>query len=393
MLVNNGLASQNFFIQFLFRSSFILSLSLFLQNFYSMRSLFEPLEFSNGSNMPNRFMLAPMTNTQSHEDGRLSDDEFHWLTLRAKGGFGLTMTCASHVQAIGKGFPGQLGIFGDEHIPGHERLASAVKTEGSLAVIQLHHAGIRSPQELIGESPVGPSIHEKSGSRALSTEEVVELRDSFITAAVRSKKAGYDGAEIHGAHGYILCQFLSPQYNQREDEYGGSLENRTRLIFEIIDGIRAACGTDFLLGLRLSPERFGMQIGEIKTICNQLIEGKRLEFLDISLWECFKEPEDEAYKGKTLLQHFTELDYGRTKLTVAGKLYSAAEAQQVLDAGVDFVTIGRAAILHHDFPEQVRQNPDFTMADLPVSKDYLKKEGLGDRFITYMERWPGFVKS
>jgi 2,4-dienoyl-CoA reductase-like NADH-dependent reductase (Old Yellow Enzyme family) len=336
-------------------------------------------------------MLSPMTNTQSHEDGTLSDDEFRWLTMRAQGGFGLTMTCASHVQAIGKGFPGQLGIFGDEHLPGHQRLAEAIRKAGSLAVIQLHHAGIRSPQELLREAPVGPSSHEKSGSRALTTEEVHQLRDDFIASAVRSKQAGYDGAEVHGAHGYILGQFLSSQYNQREDEYGGSLENRSRLIVEIIDGIRKQCGVNFLLGLRLSPERFGMQIGEIKEFCGQLIDDNQLDFLDISLWDCFKEPEDEAYKGQTLLEHFTEIDYKATKLTVAGKLYSAAEAQKVVEAGVDFVTIGRAAIVHHDFPEQVRQNPDFAMADLPVSRDYLRREGLGEAFLKYMERWPGFI--
>ena len=234
-----------------------------------MKTLFSPLAFTSGQQMPNRFMLAPMTNTQSNEDGNLSDDEFRWLTMRAQGGFGLTMTCASHVQAIGKGFPGQLGIFSDDHIPGHERLAAAIKKAGSLAVIQLHHAGIRSPQEIIGEAPVGPSRHEKSGARALTNQEVKQLRDDFIVAAARSQKAGYDGIEIHGAHGYILGQFLSKQYNLREDEYGGSIENRRRLILEIIDGVREQCGSQFLMGLRLSPERFGMQIKEIANILNK----------------------------------------------------------------------------------------------------------------------------
>ena len=152
----------------------------------------EALQFSCGLSMKNRFMLAPMTNSQSHEDGTLSDDEFHWLTLRAKGGFGLTMTCASHVQKVGQGFVGQLGIFDDIHIDGHRRLAAAIKSEGSLAVVQLHHAGIRSPEELIGQKPVCPSNNEETGARALSLDEVRELRDDFIRAAVRAKNAGYD---------------------------------------------------------------------------------------------------------------------------------------------------------------------------------------------------------
>ena len=92
-----------------------------------MSNLLSPLTFSRGPALKNRFMLAPLTNTQSFEDGRLSDEEFRWLTMRAEGGFGLTMTCASHVQEIGKGFPGQLGVFSDDHLEGLKRLSSKLK--------------------------------------------------------------------------------------------------------------------------------------------------------------------------------------------------------------------------------------------------------------------------
>ena len=357
-----------------------------------MRNLFDPVRFACGQTMRNRFMLAPMTNTQSHEDGTLSEEEFQWLTMRAKGGFGMTMTCASHVQANGKGFPGQLGIFDDSHIPGHTRLAKAILDEGSLAVVQLHHAGIRSPRELVEGGPVGPSIHEKSNSRALSLEEVHKLRDDFIQAGVRAQKCGYNGVEIHGAHGYILCQFLSSKYNARKDPYGGSLENRSRLIFEIIRGIREFCGPQFLIGLRLSPERFGMRLEEIKAVCKRIIEEGLVDFLDISLWDCFKEPEETEHQGRSLLEHFTDLDFKEVRLTVAGNIRTAANCHAVIDAGVDFVSIGRAGILHHDFPELVRANENFLPIALPVSEDYLKKEGLSDRFVKYMRRWPGFVK-
>lgn len=347
--------------------------------------------FPCGLNMKNRFMLSPMTNTQSHEDGRLSDEEYNWLTLRAKGQFGLTMTCAAHVQANGKGFPGQLGIFSDTHIAGHTRLAKEIKAHDSLAVIQLHHAGMRSPKELIGEAPVCPSAIERKGARALTLEEVKALRDDFIQAAQRSKEAGYDGVEIHGAHGYILGQFISPTINQREDEYGGSLENRSRILFEIVDGIRATCGKDFLLGVRLSPERFGMELAEIKTICQQLIDSEQIDFLDISLWDSFKMPEETEHQDKSLLEHFTDLDYKKVLLTVAGNIRTAQDVAKILDSKVDFVTIGRSAILHHDFPAKVIANPTFEPIELPVSPDYLEQEGLSEKFITYMRRWKGFV--
>lgn len=338
-------------------------------------------------------MLSPLTNTQSYEDGKLSHQELHWLTMRAKGQFGLVMTCASHVQFVGKGFPGQLGIYADEHIEGHQRLTAHIKAEGSLILTQLHHAGMRTPAELIGEAPVSASTSEKHGARALSLAEVHQLREDFIAAAVRAKTSGYDGVEVHGAHGYILTQFLSQKINKRTDVYGGSLENRSRLLFEVVDGIRDRCGEDFVLGVRLSPERFGMKLAEIKEVCQRFISEGKIDFLDLSLWDCFKLPEEEDHKDRSLLQHFTELDYQDVRLTVAGHIRNGQDVQKVLDAGVDFVTIGRAGILHHDFPVQVIHNPNFVPTPLPVSKAYLYEEGLSDKFIGYLGRWPNFVAS
>jgi 2,4-dienoyl-CoA reductase-like NADH-dependent reductase (Old Yellow Enzyme family) len=357
-----------------------------------MTYLFKPLSFKSGAVSKNRFMLAPLTNTQSHSDGRLSDDEYHWLTMRAKGGFGVTMTCASHVQANGKGFPGQLGCFSDDHHEGLTRLAEAIKAENSLAVVQLHHAGMRSPEDVIGEQPVCPSNNEETGARALTLDEVGQLKEDFVMAAERVKKAGFDGVEIHGAHGYILCQFLSPTINQRNDQYGGSLENRARIIFDIIDGIRARCGDGFLLGVRLSPERFDLRLGEILEISERLLSEAQIDFLDMSLWDSFKEPVEEAYQGRSLLSYFTELDRGDVRLGTAGKIHRPDDARRCLDAGVDFVTLGRAAILHHDFPQQMQKNPEFEPVKLPVTRDYLHSQGLGEAFVNYMAGWKGFVK-
>ena len=356
-----------------------------------MKNLNDQIKFPCGLTMKNRFMLAPLTNTQSHENGKLSDEEYNWLTMRAKGNFGLTMSCASHVQAIGKGFPGQLGIFGDEHIEGLKRLTDEIKSHDSLAVAQLHHAGMRSPEDIIGEQPVCPSDDEETNSRALSIDEVKRLRDDFIEAGVRAKKAGYEGVEIHGAHGYILCQFLSSDINKRDDEYGGNLENRSRIIFEIVDGIRDKCGSEFLLGVRLSAERFGIKLGESKEVCKKLIDTNKIDFLDMSLWDSFKEPVEEEHRGKNLLEHFTEIDFKDVLLTAAGNIRTGENVYRVLNNNVDFVTIGRAAILHHDFPLRVIENPNFEPIELPVSIAHLRKEGLSDKFIDYMGAWPGFV--
>ncbi len=352
----------------------------------------DQLQFVCGATMKNRFMLAPLTNRQSHEDGTISEDELHWLVMRAKGHFGIVMTCASHVQANGKGFPGQLGIFGDQHIPGHKRLTKQLHVYGSLAVIQLHHAGMRAPIELIDGNPVAPSNVEKYGARALTENEITDLKNAFIEASIRAQKSNYDGVELHGAHGYILSQFLSAEINKRTDQYGGSLENRARLLYEIVEGIREKCGSKFLLGVRLSPERFGMDIDEIKTICQVLSDAHQIDFLDISLWDSFKYPENKNYVQKPLINYFTELHLNKTKLTVAGNIKSASDVQAVIDMGVDFVSIGRAGILYHDFPKQVMNNPNFEPISTPVSESYLKHQGLGPEFIEYMKKWDGFVK-
>ena len=356
-----------------------------------MTALLDPLDFVRGPGMKNRFMLAPLTNCQSHEDGTLSDEEFHWLTMRAEGGFGLTMTCATHVQARGQGFPGQLGIFDDKHIEGHTRLASAIRRFGSLAVCQLHHAGLRAPADLIGETPVAPSDHEKSGARAMSAEEIGELVDDFVAAAVRCERAGYDGVELHGAHSYVICQFLSDEYNRRSDEYGGSLENRSRLLREIVAGVRARCRDDFMLGVRLSGERFGTKLQDMAQVAAELMASGRIDFLDMSLWDVFKEPEEPEMQGKRLVDYYTGLERHGVRLGIAGKIRTPEEAERALDMGVDWIMQGRAAILNHDFPLRYAADPRFQPTQLPVTPEYLAAEGVSPNFVEYLRRWEGFV--
>lgn len=353
----------------------------------------DPLPLNHGAAWPNRFMLAPLTNLQSHADGTLSEDEFHWLTKRAEGGFGATSTCASHVRERGIGFPGQLGIWSDSHLDGLKRLADKLNSEGTHSIVQLHHAGMRTPHDLISGAPECPSDNEETGAIALSADDVERLKDDFVAAAKRAERAGFQGVELHGAHGYLLCQFLSPEINRREDRYGGSLENRSRILFDLVERVRDECHDDFSLGVRLSPERFGVRLEEIVQVAQRLMTGAQIDYLDMSLWNVFKDPVDEACAGKPLLQYFTELDRGSVKLGAAGKLSTGADVRRALDSGLDFVIVGRSAILHHDFPRRVAQDPDFVPIELPVSADHLRDEGLGQPFIDYMSGWKGFVKA
>lgn len=356
-----------------------------------MTDLLAPMTLAHGPALKNRLALAPLTNLQSHADGTLSDDEFHWLTMRAKGGFALTMTCAANVQRIGQGFPGQLGVWGDHQLPGLTRLARQIRDDGSIAVAQLHHAGMRSPKEHIGEAPVCPSDNEETGARGLSLAEVEQLRDDFIAAAVRCEAAGFQGVELHGAHGYVLAQFLSGEINKRTDRYGGSLENRARIIHEIIDGVRARTGAGFSLGLRISPERFGLKLAEIVEVARGVLADGKIDYLDLSLWDYAKEPAEEEFQGRTLMSYFTDLPRGAVRLGCAGKIMTPADARTCLERGMDFVLLGRAAILHHDWPTKLAADPAFTPISTPVSVEHLRAEGLGPAFVKYMQTWKGFV--
>jgi len=356
-----------------------------------MTSPFDTVTFAHGPDMPNRLMLAPLTNQQSHPDGTMSDDEFRFLTMRAQGGFGLTMTCASHVQAVGQGFAGQMGIWSDDHLEGLTRLATALNATGTVSYAQLHHAGNRAPAAVIGTQPVCPSDDESTGARALTTEEVHQVVADFVTAARRAQQAGFHGVELHGAHGYLICQFLSAELNHRTDEYGGSLENRSRLLFEIVDGVRAACGEDLALAVRLSPERFGMRIAEIVEVYGRLVAGGKVDLIDMSLWDCDRVVDEPGFEGRRLIDIFAELPRGEVRLGVAGKIHDPADVQRVLDAGVDVPVLGRVAILHHDYP-RLLATEGFVPRRPPADAAVLHAEGVSPTFVNYLRNsFRGFV--
>ena len=354
--------------------------------------LSDPLPLKRGPAWANRITLAPLTNWQSHADGTLGDDEYHWLTMRARGGFGMVMTCAAHVQAGGQGFPGQLGAWSDAHLPGLARLAEGIHAGGGVSCLQLQHSGRRADVKLTGQPAVAPWDDAESGARALSSAEVQQLTQDFIRAAQRAEQAGFQGVELHGAHGYLLAQFLDGEKNQRSDGFGGAAAQRSRILFELIDGVRAATGPQFQLGLRLSPERYGITMAESLVLAQQMLMHGGLDYLDMSLWDCFGPPQDPAYADRPLIDHFAALARGATQLGVAGKIMDTATAQRCLDRGVDFVLIGRGAMLHHDFARRALADPGFSCIERPVSRAHLEAEGLGPAFLQYVaSTWPRFV--
>jgi 2,4-dienoyl-CoA reductase-like NADH-dependent reductase (Old Yellow Enzyme family) len=238
---------------------------------------------------------------------------------------------------------------------------------------------------------VCPSDDPSTGARALTTGEVEQVVVDFVAAARRAQTAGFHGVELHGAHGYLLCQFLSAELNHRTDRYGGDLDGRSRILFEVVDGIRAECGEEFALAVRLSPERFGMRIDEITELFGRLVDGGKVDLIDMSLWDVFAEPQNPAHHGPSLAEIFAALPRGDVRLGVAGKLYDPADVQRVLDLGVDVAVLGRVAILHHDWVRRAA-DPAFVARRPPVDADLLGAEGLSPAFVAYLAgTFRGFV--
>jgi 2,4-dienoyl-CoA reductase-like NADH-dependent reductase (Old Yellow Enzyme family) len=252
-----------------------------------MPTLFSELTI-RGLKLPNRVVVSPMCEYSS-EDGFANDWHFVHLASRAVGGAGLVFTEAAAVTAEGRITPQDLGIYKDEHISELSRIVRFIESQGSVAGIQLAHAGRKAstirpwsgngeiPKHEGGWIPVAPSAIRFSDSyplpRSLSAEEIHGITESFVTAAQRALKAGFRVVELHAAHGYLMHEFLSPLSNSRTDEYGGSLVNRARLLLETATAVRKVWPEDYPLFVRISSTEWvegGFGIDEAVVLAGQL---------------------------------------------------------------------------------------------------------------------------
>lgn len=207
----------------------------------------------NGISIKNRVALPPIVNFGwSNSDGKVSSKHIAHYERIAKGGAGLIIVEATSVNPTGRIFSYQLGIWDDYHIEGLCKIAKSVHKHGAKVIIQLHHAGLTT-RKSVADKAYGPSVDpENERSVELTREQIDELVNSFVIAAQRAHLAGYDGIELHGAHGYLLNQFASSAINHRTDEYGGNYENRLRFAHKIISGIREVTPPSFIIGYRMA---------------------------------------------------------------------------------------------------------------------------------------------
>ena len=345
--------------------------------------------------LKNRTVLAAMTNKQSHENGVLSEEEKKWLIRRARGDFAITTTAATHVTETGRGWHGEMGVWGDHHIPGLTDLANGLRQSGTVSLAQLFHGGMRAPKSINGVQPISASVNTEPGmdgiyTRALEDNEIKEMINSFADAAVRCEKAGFDGVELHGAHSYLICQFLGKITNRRDDEWGGDLEGRSRFLREIIKLIRERTDPNFLIAVRISPiiEKAGIYLDDSLELA-KILSKLEIDILHISCWDVFQEIESDS-KNKSLTKLFKDVIPESLPLISTGAVWTAKDAKYVFDEGADLVGVARVGIAHPDWPKYI-SDISYTPQKPPFSEAHLLEMDLSPAFVDYMRAWKGFV--
>ncbi|MEE8420014.1 MAG: FAD-dependent oxidoreductase [Dehalococcoidales bacterium] len=214
--------------------------------------------------LKNRIVMPPMVTRYGDDDGNVSERTLNYYEARARGGASLIIVEATFVHKQGHAFANQLGICDDSFLPGLSRLVEVIHRHGAKAAIQLHHGGRTARSVLSGLPPVAPSSLPIPGGempREITLPEISAAVTSFASAAVRARQAGFDGVEIHGAHAYLIDQFLSSASNQRRDDYGGSLPNRQRFLLEVIKAVKEAVGNDLTVWCRINGREYGVENG------------------------------------------------------------------------------------------------------------------------------------
>jgi 2,4-dienoyl-CoA reductase-like NADH-dependent reductase (Old Yellow Enzyme family) len=277
--------------------------------------------------------------------------------VRRSSALGLPIVEHCYISALGKIGPKQLGIFSDSLIPGFEKLAAGIHSVGAPAVVQISHAGAVATKKVIGETPVGPSTRDKT--RMLEKEEILQLVEDYADASDRAVKAGFDGVELHGAHGYLLCQFFTPLLNKRSDEFGGSLENRMRFPLMVTEQVRKRLGKDRLLLYRVGADDLapmGTHVEDAVAFALKLQEAG-VDILDVSGGMCNSMPRQLAQvKGYFIPQAEAVKKAVSVPVIGVGGITEPTFANQLVAEGkVDLVAVGRALLHDNEWAQKAAQ--------------------------------------
>ena len=348
--------------------------------------LFQPFHFDKGIQAKNRFFKSAMEEHLAI-DNRVSEPLINLYKVWAEGGTGVLLTGNVMVSANGKGAIEDVVVTDDSDIAMLKKWADAGKTNDSLMLMQINHAGKQAPKNAV-PNPVAPSAVPLKGMeafinppRALSEDEIHTIINQFATTAKVAEQAGFSGVQIHGAHGYLISQFLSPHHNRRDDAWGGSLDNRMRFLVEIYQAIRAATQPAFLVGLKLNSADFqkgGFSEQDSVQVVQKMAE-LGMDFIEISGGN-YESPAMMSPKQSTVQREAFFLDYAKkvravtqVPLIITGGFRSVKGMTDALASGdLDFIGIARPLAIVPDLPNRIAEH-DYQTVTTPRVKTGFKK--------------------
>lgn len=322
-----------------------------------MNKLFEP-GIINGMKLANRFVRSATWEGMAADDGSVTPKLTKTMVDLAQGGVGLIISGHAYILQEGQAGPWQLGIYKDQLINGLKTMANEVHEAGGIIVAQLAHAGAVARKEIIKQAPHVVSNYEglsKSPRHELTKDDIQKLVKAFADAAQRAKSAGFDGVQLHSAHGYLLNQFLSPAYNRREDEYGGSIENRARVHLEVYHAVRNVVGADYPVLIKINSEDYidnGLNLND-SIFASKLLADAGLDAIELSGGTMYSEKlipsrvginkeEKEAYFKEAAIAFKKAVD---VPLILVGGMRSLNVAEQTLKSGTaDYISMCRPFI-------------------------------------------------
>lgn len=365
-------------------------------------NLFNTFVFENGTVLKNRFVMAPMTTYSANDDLTLSIEEEKYFKARGKN-FGMVITQATAISKHAQAFKNQISIKDESYLPSMKRLAKAIKSGGAKAVVQLHHGGrmnalnLFDNQDIVSASAVKAERENATLPRALSNEEVYQLIDDFVNATKLAIKAGFDGVELHGANTYLIQQFFSPHSNQREDEFGGTLDKRMRFLLLLIDRVVKAkkqyADKVFIIGYRLSPEELenpGIRIEDTLELIKEL-NKKEIDYIHLSLGQYNQSSMRNKNDQEMIIKKIVNTSNVKPIIGV-GQIDDLEKAKDAYSLGYSLLAIGMASLADPDFVKHLENNikPKKTLDQLSLLPQALYERlhmwrGLEDRGFHFKE--------
>ncbi|ELW7691229.1 NADH-dependent flavin oxidoreductase [Escherichia coli] len=327
-------------------------------------SLFSPFMLTEKIKLRNRIVMAPMTTWSANPDGTISEQELEFYKRRSQN-VGLVITGCTYVTPSGIGFTHEFAAYDDRFINSLEKLAAAAKSGGAPAILQIFHAGNKAIPELVPNNDVisASASSVKSGdfmkrvvqSREMTENEIQETIRAFGDVTKRAIKAGFDGVELHGAHGFLLQNFFSPLFNQRNDRWGGDLEGRMRFPLAVLQEVKnVVCEyatKPFAIGYRISPEESatgGLRIEDTYKLLDRLISSG-ISYIHTSLVSINDSYPVESPNGPRTIELILNHIAGRVPVIAAGKIRTPSQAQEAISTGLPLVAIGKGLVINPEW--------------------------------------------